>query len=157
DLRARNFEAAVIFTTFSQNPLPAALLCHLVDIPLRLAHAREKPYSLLSDHVAETEPDGGVRHEVRRQLDLVAQVGARTVDERLSLRVPEATHDCVRRLLRERGFDPGGAWAVVHPGSTAASRRYPPERYADVVRQLVHQHGWQVILTGDAGERALLQ
>jgi lipopolysaccharide heptosyltransferase II len=157
ELQARCFDAAVIFTTFSQNPLPAALLCHLADIPLRLAHAREKPYSLLTNHVVEPEPDSGIRHEVRRQLDLVAHVGARVGDERLSVRVPEAARVTVARLLSERGIDQGGAWAVLHPGSTALSRRYPPELYAEVVRLLVRVHGWELILTGDAGERSLLQ
>src|SRR4051794_40335215 len=32
------FDAAVIFTVYSQNPLPAAMLCLLANIPLRLAH-----------------------------------------------------------------------------------------------------------------------
>src|ERR1041385_630008 len=43
-LRARGFDAAVVFTVYSQNPLPAALLCRMADIPLRLAHCRENPY-----------------------------------------------------------------------------------------------------------------
>ena len=56
-LRAARFDAAVIFTVYSQNPLPAALLCYLADIPLRLAHCRENPYQLLTDWVAEPEPE----------------------------------------------------------------------------------------------------
>jgi len=32
-LRQRRFDAAIIFTSFSQNPLPTALLCHLAKIP----------------------------------------------------------------------------------------------------------------------------
>ena len=31
-LAAGNFDAAVIFTVYSQNPLPAAMLCHLSGI-----------------------------------------------------------------------------------------------------------------------------
>lgn len=42
-LRTLNFDAAVIFTVFSQNPLPSAFLCYLGDIPLRLAHCHENP------------------------------------------------------------------------------------------------------------------
>ena len=155
-LRAARYDAAVIFTTFSQSPLPAALLCHLADVPLRLAHCREKVYGLLSDWVPDPEPEGGIRHEVRRQLDLVATVGARTADERLSLRVPERARDAARRHLRERGVDPEGCWAVLHPGSTAASRRYPPELYAEAVRQLVADHGWQIVATGSDDERDLI-
>lgn len=38
------FDGAVIFTSYSQSALPAALLCQMADIPLRLAHCRENPY-----------------------------------------------------------------------------------------------------------------
>src|SRR4051812_19076212 len=40
-LRSDNFDAAVIFTTYSQSALPAAFVCYLAGIPLRLAHSRE--------------------------------------------------------------------------------------------------------------------
>src|SRR3954467_11567594 len=110
-LQAMGFDAAVIFTTFSQSPLPAALLCHLAEIPLRLAHCREQVYGLLTDRVPETEPEQGIRHEVRRQLDLVATIGAHTDDERLSLHVSDRAAGTVRRILRERGIDRQRLWA----------------------------------------------
>jgi ADP-heptose:LPS heptosyltransferase len=71
-VRARRFDGAVIFTVYSQNPLPAAMLCYLADVPLRLAHCHENPYRLLTDWVPDPEPGFLVRHETRRQLDLVA-------------------------------------------------------------------------------------
>src|SRR5437763_7320266 len=71
-IASRGFDAAVIFTVYSQNPLPSAMLCYMAGIPLRLAHCRENPYRLLTDWVREIEPHQRVRHEVRRQLDLVA-------------------------------------------------------------------------------------
>lgn len=43
-LRSLQFDAAVIFTVYSQNPLPSAFLCYMADIPLRLAHCHENPY-----------------------------------------------------------------------------------------------------------------
>src|SRR3954466_1471860 len=85
-LHAEQFDAAVIFTVYSQNPLPAALFCYLADIPRRLAHSRENPYQLLTHWIPEPEPQQFVRHEVQRQLDLVAHVGARTEDPRLRIR-----------------------------------------------------------------------
>ncbi|MCA1668376.1 MAG: hypothetical protein LC793_13490 [Thermomicrobia bacterium] len=102
-LRAGGFDAAAIFTVFSQNPTPAAFLCYLADIPLRLAHCHENIYQLLSDWIPDPEPQSGLRHEVRRQLDLVGAVGCRTADERLSLRVPKAVQTRIRLLLGERG------------------------------------------------------
>jgi len=68
-LRRQDYDAAVIFTVYSQSAQPAALLVALADIPLRLAHCRENPYGLLTDWVREPEPEGFIRHEVRRHLD----------------------------------------------------------------------------------------
>jgi len=156
-IEARRFDAAVIFTVYSQSPLPAALLCHLAGIPLRLAHCRENPYQLLTDWVRETEPASGVRHEVRRQLDLVASIGARAEDERLSFRVSAEERLRATLKLAESGIDPDQPWIVVHPGATAASRRYDAERFARVASELSRTLDCQVAVTGDSSEIGLVE
>src|SRR5213075_2930249 len=85
-LRERDFDGAILFTVFSQSPLPVAMLCRLAEIPRVLAHVRENPYALVSDWVPDPEWPSPIRHEVRRQLDLVAAVGFTTPDEHLSYR-----------------------------------------------------------------------
>ncbi|HVH39823.1 MAG TPA: glycosyltransferase family 9 protein [Gemmatimonadaceae bacterium] len=154
-LRARRFDAAVIFTVYSQSALPAAMMCHLAGIPLRAAHCRENPYRLLTDRVPESEPEQGVRHEVRRQLDLAAALGFRTADERLSLALPPGAVAHVRALLRSLGIEPGRPWVIVHPGATAPSRRYPAGQFAKAARLLMERTGCKVVVTGDDSERAL--
>ena len=101
---------------------PPRCCCYLADIPLRLAHCRENPYQLLTDWVPEPEPARTLRHEVRRQLDLVAAVGCRT--ER---RPPVAPR---RRVLR-------GSGASARPArggrrSRVAVRADPPRRHRPV-------------------------
>jgi len=155
-LRAGQFDAAVIFTVFSQNPLPSAFLCYLADIPLRLAHCRENPYQMLTDWLLEVEPERGIRHEVRRQLDLVSAVGCRTTDERMRLRVPAEAAQRADSLLAEAAIDPSRPWIIVHPGATAPSRRYPAEGFAAVARRLVVESGWQPLFTGTASEGDLV-
>ena len=150
-LAARRFDAAAIFTVYSQSPLPAALLCQLAGIPRRLAHCHENPYQLLTDWVPDPEPAGGVRHEVRRQLDLVEAVGARAEDDRLALAVPPAAARRAAALIAELGL--ARPWAVLHPGGTAPSRRYP--HFAEVVRGL-GAAGVGLVFTGDAGEQPLV-
>lgn len=156
-LRRGRFDAAVIFTVFSQNPLPAALLCFLADIPRRLAHCRENPYQLLTDWVREPEPERFMRHEVRRQLDLVAAVGCRTPDERLSLSVPPAATLRMQATLRECGISTERPWVLVHPGASAPSRRYPPEHFAAAADRLAADHRLPVLFTGSDGERELVE
>lgn len=155
-LARRRFDAAVIFTVYSQNPLPAAMLCYLAGIPLRLAHCRENPYRLLSDWVQETEPQEQVRHEVRRQLDLVAAIGAETKDERMSLRIPSAATAWTIDRLQSSGIDPAGTWIAMHPGASAASRRYPPHHWREVARTLRASLDCPLVFTGSADEAALI-
>jgi len=155
-LRERAFDAAVIFTTYSQSPLPAAMLCHLAGIPLRLAHCRENPYQMLTDWVPEPEPEQGVRHEVRRQLDLVTTVGCRTGNERLSFTVPEEDRAWVQRRLLAHGIGVRGKpWVLLHPGATAPSRRYPAAHWSRVVAMLAAD-GLDIVLTGDGSEADLI-
>jgi len=154
-LARERFDAAVIFTVCSQSPLPAALTCFLAGVPLRLAHCRENPYQLLTDWVSDPEPEVAIRHEVRRQLDLVAAVGCRTEDERLSLRVPADARRSVLRLLAAAGIDLERPWFVVHPGASAPSRRYPPEQLAAAAAALARELGARVVVTGGAEEREL--
>jgi lipopolysaccharide heptosyltransferase II len=156
-LHRGRFDAAVVFTVYSQNPLPAALLCYLADIPRRLAHCRENPYQLLTNWLPEPEPHSLTRHEVRRQLDLVAAVGCRTGDERMRLRVPPEAIEHVREALGWFGLAPRDHWAVVHPGASAPARRYPPELFAEAVRLLVEVHGVPVVFTGGRGEVPLVE
>jgi len=155
-LAARSFDAAVIFTSYSQSALPAAMVCHLAGIPLTLAHCRENPYQLLSHWVADPEPDTLVRHEVRRQLDLVASVGYRADHVRLSFALQDPDLAAVRDCLARRGIGAHEPFILMHPGASAASRRYPAARWTEVIRGVLERTGCQVVLTGDAGEAALI-
>jgi ADP-heptose:LPS heptosyltransferase len=159
-LQRARFDAAVIFTCYSQSALPAAMLCALAGIPLRLAHCRENPYALLTDWLAEKEPHDGVRHEVQRQVDLVRSIGARPGDARLSLRIPDRKHRAVAAKLARLGLPRASsnlipAYFVLHPGATAPSRRYAAERFAVVARRLIEELQVPVVVTGDASEREL--
>jgi lipopolysaccharide heptosyltransferase II len=151
-LRAGRFDAAVIFTVFSQNPLAAALTCHLAGIPRILAHVRENPYAIVTDWVRDDEWPVPTRHEVRRQLDLVGSVGFRTADTHLSYRVDPAASRAVRATLAALGIGPRDPFAVLHPGASAPSRRYPVDGYAAAAARLAHEDGWRILVTGSADE-----
>ncbi len=156
-LRRLKFDGAVIFTVYSQNPLPSAFLCYLADIPLRLAHCHENPYQLLTHWVKDPEPESCMRHEVRRQLDLVATISCYTDDERMSLHVSEKALSAVKDILEKLGIDQKRPWVVIHPGATASSRRYPPEKFALVARSLILDLDIQVIFSGTEPERELVR
>lgn len=156
-LKERGFDGAVIFTVYSQNPLPAAMMCYLAGIPLRLAHCHENPYQLLTNWLPDPEPQQLVRHEARRQLDLVASIGCRPDSEKLQLEIPATAEQAMRQRLAEAGISRQRPLIVLHPGATAPSRCYPPEKFAIAARHLVEQLDAQLIFTGSGAETAMVQ
>lgn len=158
-LKERKFDAAVIFTVFTQSPLPAAMLSFMAEIPLRLAHCRENPYSLLTNWVLEVDHPNqpNVRHEVRRQLDLVSSIGSKTVDESILLKISTEKIQSACKLLEEIRLDTNKPWLVCHPGASASSRRYPPQSFARAMRELACVHGFQILFTGAAPEVSLVE
>jgi ADP-heptose:LPS heptosyltransferase len=147
-LRERQFDAAVIFSSFRQSPLPAAYLCYLAGIPLRLAASIDGPGSLLTTRHKHPEQ---MMHEVERGLDLVGAVGMSTTDDHLVLvPPPEAAAHIAHLTVGSRPL------VVVHPGCSMPARTYPWELYADVVTLLVQQLGTRVIVTGASHEQPLV-
>jgi lipopolysaccharide heptosyltransferase II len=152
-LAAGRFDAAVIFTVCTQSALPAALLCRLAGIPLRLAQVRENPYQLLSDWVPEPDLDvANARHEVQRQLDLVARIGWRSGDERLRFALRD---DDVERIERRFAAD-ASPLVVVHVGASAPSRRWPAECFGRAAEAIAQASGAHIVFTGSAAEALLV-
>jgi ADP-heptose:LPS heptosyltransferase len=85
-------------------------------------------------------------HEVLRYLRLLAHLGIEARGEALEFPLGDADWRDWDALGLERG-----GYAVVHAGSQLASRRWPPQRFAEVADALA-AGGLQVVLTGTARE-----
>lgn len=151
------FDAAVIFTGCEQSALPAALMCRLAGIPLRLAHCRENPHDLLTHWVPDNDVcQAGMRHEVTRQLDLVRAVGFHPRSQQLTFHGRAIDVLSMRRKFQMAGGDLSRPYFVVHPGAAAASRRYPPERFGAAADVIAKATGCQAVFTGGSDEHALV-
>ena len=156
-LRQHRFDAAIVFTVQSQNPLPMAMLCYLAQIPRVLGYCRENPYHLITDWIPDPEVLVATRHEVIRQLGLVNAIGATTTDDRLRLELPSGSREAARQTVAEAGIDPDRPWLLLHPGVSEEKRRYPADAVAQVARQLIREDGVQIILTGSRSEWAYVE
>jgi ADP-heptose:LPS heptosyltransferase len=87
----------------------------------------------------------------------VEAVGARTLDDRLSLLPPDEASSRVDSLLDRLGLAKARRWAVIHPGASAPSRRYPPEGFAAAAHRLVREEDFRVVFTGGSGEIELVE
>lgn len=92
-------------------------------------------------------------HEVDRHLHLMAHLGAPSQGGDLELPVSAEEERAHARLLAEERLAPG-SYALLHPGATSPSRRWPLERLAAVADGLAAR-GLAVGVTGVASERPL--
>jgi len=151
-LRQRQFDAAVIFTSFSQSPYPPAHVCYLAGIPVRLGQSAAFGGGILSDWV-KPQPDD--THQAERNLYLLESVGFRVPDRHLELHVPADVQETADALLRRRGLDPDAPFILLAPGASCPARRYPPHRFAAVVQLLAAQTPWPIVVVGSEREKPL--
>lgn len=156
-LKERRFDAAVIFTVFSQNAMPAAMIAYLAGIPLRLAYCRENPYNLLTDWFPDKEPYTFIRHQVERDLALVNLVGAATdnVHLRLNLSI-EARKEADNKLI-SAGIDIKRPWLIFHAAVSEKKREYPAELWVEAAKKLIAEKGFQILFTGTITEKDLCE
>jgi len=154
-LKSQRFDAAIIFTVYSQSPLPAALLLYMADVPMRLAYCRENPYQLLTHWLPDEEPYALIRHQVKRDLALVKSIGATVKDDHIQLDIPEQTWPATREKLRNEGIDFMKPWIILHPGVSERKREYPEDHWIDIARKITSTYELQVIITGTEPEAAL--
>ena len=153
-LAEKKFDAAVIFTVFSQNPLPSAMLAYLAGIPKVLAYCRENPYGLLSDWVPDEEPYALIRHQVERDLHLVGTIGAKTTNQKLHLTVTDDLWPGMESRLGNLGWQSEKPWMVLHAGVSEIKRQYPVEHWIATAKMLTAK-GYQILLTGTVAETEL--
>jgi lipopolysaccharide heptosyltransferase II len=157
NLRKRKFDAAVIFSVFSQNPMPAIMLAYLAGIPARLAYCRENPYELLTNWIPDDEPFSKINHQVLRDLELVASVGATTRNDELGVYVPNGAYSSMLQKLQNAGISFSNNWLIVHPGASEAKRQYPLEKFNFILNRITEELQAQIIITGTATEKTLTE
>ncbi|WP_197050795.1 glycosyltransferase family 9 protein [Deinococcus sp. YIM 77859] len=143
-LRERRFDAAVLLTSFSQTPHPAALACLLAGIPLRLGEAKERAPGLLTHEPASPTPEA--EHQVERNLRLLEAVGLPVRDRSLEVHIPQEARRQAAALL------PGPS-LLLNPFASCSARTYPPERAARAARLIAERAGLRVVVTGVAKDR----
>jgi ADP-heptose:LPS heptosyltransferase len=142
DIRKREFDEAIVFTSFHQSPLPIALLLRLAGVRTIAAISDDYAGSLLD--IRHRVPDDV--HEVERALSLAGAAGYSLPagdDGRLAMRIA-ATNP----------FGDVGGYVVVHPGSTVPARAWHPDLNRQLV-ELLNAAGHRVVVTGTANETEL--
>jgi len=148
-LRERRFDAAIIFTSFSQSPHGPAYACYLAGIPLRLGESKEFGGGLLTTEVRNMPDD---LYQAERSLRLLETVGFVVKDRRPLVELAAAAREKARAMLRGHGIVSGEGYVMVHPGASCQARRYPLERFSGMAPLLSLRAGMPVVVTGSEKE-----
>lgn len=89
-------------------------------------------------------------HEIRRFLSLIESLGLPLDGQHLEFPVTAADGAEAEALMRRHRIRIG-RYICLHAGARLRSRRWPPERFADVADALA-RHGYQIVLTGSSDE-----
>jgi lipopolysaccharide heptosyltransferase II len=148
ELRGRGFDLAVI----PHRSLRSALVARLAGIPRRVGFSSSAGRFLLTDLV----PFAWLTHDLERNLALARPLGAAAApatDEARYVAPPPVTPELARKLA-EAGAAEGARLAGVHPGAAWATKRWPPERFAELCRRL-SSAGLTPVLVGGPGDAPL--
>jgi ADP-heptose:LPS heptosyltransferase len=148
-LDRRRFDAALIFTSFSQSPYPPAYACYLAAISIRAGQSNEFGGGLLTHWV---RPPAGSQYQVERNLHLLREAGIPAADTSLELRVPAEETRRAEEILAGRGIPAGSPYLVLAPGASAAARRYDETRFAQAARFLIDATGLPLVILGSPRE-----
>jgi heptosyltransferase-3 len=113
---------------------------------------------LYTDVLEATPGDEAGLHTVDLNNRLLEAVGVPTPHRVPLLPVPEGERAAARAILHgSSGLAPGrdGLLLMVHPGSGAEARRWPPAGFARVADHAACRHAAQVVVLAGPGEEAL--
>jgi heptosyltransferase-2 len=148
ELKARAFDLAVI----PHRSFRSAFVARLAGIPRRVGFAASAGSFLLTDAV----PFAWLTHDLERNLALARPLGGNAAaalgEERYV--VPRPPSPALAARLSEAGIGPNDRLAGVHPGAAWATKRWLPERFAELCRRL-KADGVTPVLLGGPGDAAL--
>lgn len=154
-LKQYEFDACVIFTVYSQSPLPAAMLAWMAGIPKRLAYCRENPYELINYWIPEKEPLELIKHQVERDLNLVERIGAVIQDKRIQLKISQENREVVKQKLIDQKIDIKAKTLILHAGVSEEKRAFPEKKWVELAQLLQNSLKCQILFTGSTEEREL--
>ena len=148
-LRTKSFCSSILF----QNAFDAALIAFLSGIPQRIGYNRDLRGFLLTDSIPFNNDDRKMHH-IEYYLNILRQAG---IDAEFSLPfIYLSLNERIRarNILKELkrpviGINPGASY-----GST---KRWQPEKFAEVTRKIISELGGSVVIFGGQSETGIAE
>ncbi len=147
-LREKAFDKAILL----QNAFDAALIAWLSGIPERIGYKRDGRGFLLTNAVP-VEEYVLKQHQVYYYQNLLKSAGIEPADTQPYLYLTDNERQSARNLLSSYFTADNGPLIGINPGATFGSaKRWPPERFAELIIKVVNELNGQVVLFGSPSE-----
>jgi heptosyltransferase-1 len=147
ELRERSFDLSVDLHGLAKS----ALLVLMAGARHRIGSSNTTGMKELSGFFSrEILPGPEDVHTVERNLALVRYLGGKVEHPEFKLKVFPAHEEEVTALLDRAGYIPRLPLVVIHPGAGWISRRWPVERFAELINRLKKDLSVQLAVIGGA-------
>jgi heptosyltransferase-2 len=150
-LRRHRFDTALVL----HPTVRSHLLVWLAGIPVRIGYAR-KAGGLLTHRLAHRKQEGA-KSEADYALDMLRVFGIDPPAPPPFVPVDPGHARRIDQWLREQGLGAETRLVAVHPASSARSKRWAPERFAEVADRLAQERATRVVLIGAEADAAHTQ
>lgn len=147
-LRELQFDLAVVL---HPNSLRSALIPCLARIPERIGTRISGRGIFLTNSVSDRDDI----HEVERYLRVLELIGISNPEPKLEFWHKMEDRLTVERILAEYGIYDSDIVVGVNPGTTWETKRWPLERFAEVINAILRKFNARVVLTGSPAEKPL--
>ena len=142
-LRRYEFDAALVLHPSNRSHW----IPRLAGIPVRIGYDRKSPWLLT--HRLPHRKQEGARHEALYCLDMLRVFGIEANDPRPHVPIQAAANSRIETLLAEASVDPSARLVAIHPSASCVSKRWMPQRFAEVADRLIAQQGARICLIAD--------
>lgn len=147
ELREQSFDLSVDLHGLAKS----ALLVLMAGARHRIGSSNTTGMKELSGFFSkEILPGPNDVHTVQRNLALVRYLGSKVENPEFKLAISPKHQQEVASLLGQAGYEKEAPLIVVHPGAGWLSRRWPVERFAELINKLKKESSAQVAVIGGA-------
>ena len=157
-LRSQRFDMAFVL---DRSPM-LTLLPWFAGIPRRIGPDSLGRGFSLTDRVPVSTSPARLQHQVELYLDLARALKLSIGQPRMHFQTTTAEQHLAQSMIALNGFNPSGTPLIAvfpgggsNPGMELTAKRWPLERYRQLVQRLVHERRARVLLLGGPDDIAL--
>ena len=129
------------------------LICFLAGIKERIGYDRKAPYFLTKTFPHTKQR--GEKHEAEYNFDLLVPLGILEVKKDLYMPIKETSERFVEDFLKDIGVSEKDKIVAINPAASCISRRWPLQKFADLIDQLITTYNVKVLIVADTIHRTL--